>query len=74
MISYDGLYEQLRRKGITKTDLTSEIGISSRTIAKIAKGEKLSNNRDFLPHNSKDCQRRKALEQNAGEDRRFSRL
>ena len=43
MISYDGLYEQLRRKGITKTDLTSEIGISSRTIAKIAKGEKLSN-------------------------------
>lgn len=43
MISYDGLYEQLRKKGITKTDLTSEIGISSRTIAKIAKGEKLSN-------------------------------
>ena len=42
MISYDGLYEQLRRKGITKTDLTSELGISSRTIAKIAKGEKLS--------------------------------
>ncbi|MER2026815.1 MAG: helix-turn-helix domain-containing protein, partial [Lachnospiraceae bacterium] len=42
MISYDGLYEQLRRKGITKTDLTSKIGISSRTIAKIAKGEKLS--------------------------------
>ena len=42
MISYDGLYEQLRKKGITKTDLTSEIGISSRTIAKIAKGEKLS--------------------------------
>ena len=43
MISYDGLYEQLQKKGITKTDLTSEIGISSRTIAKIAKGEKLSN-------------------------------
>lgn len=42
MISYDGLYEQLRKNGITKTDLTSEIGISSRTIAKIAKGEKLS--------------------------------
>jgi Uncharacterized conserved protein len=42
MVSYDGLYEQLRKKGITKTDLTSEIGISSRTIAKIAKGEKLS--------------------------------
>ena len=41
MISYDGLYEQLRRAGITKTNLTA-IGISSRTIAKIAKGEKLS--------------------------------
>ena len=43
MISYEGLYEQLQRKGITKTDLTQAIGISSRTIAKIAKGEKLSN-------------------------------
>ena len=42
MVSYDGLYEQLQKKGITRTDLTSEIGISSRTIAKIAKGEKLS--------------------------------
>ena len=44
MISYDGLYEQLRNKGITKTDLTVAPGISSRTIAKIAKGEKLSRN------------------------------
>lgn len=42
MVSYDGLYEQLKHRGITKTDLTSEIGISSRTIAKIAKSEKLS--------------------------------
>ena len=42
MISYDGLYEQLRKKGISKTDLTKALGISSRTIAKIAKGEKLS--------------------------------
>ncbi|MBR6404750.1 MAG: Fic family protein [Lachnospiraceae bacterium] len=42
MFSYDGLYEQLNRKGVTKTDLTREIGISSRTIAKIARGEKLS--------------------------------
>ena len=42
MVSYDGLYEQLQKKGITKTDLTSEIGISSRTIAKIAEGQKLS--------------------------------
>ena len=44
MISYDGLYEQLRKKGIRKTDLTQALGISSRTIAKIAKGEKLSEN------------------------------
>ena len=42
MVSYQGLYEQLQKKGITKTDLTAEPGISSRTIAKIGKGEKLS--------------------------------
>jgi len=42
MISYDGLYRQLRNKGIKKTELTRALGISSRTIAKIAKGEKLS--------------------------------
>ena len=42
MISYEGLNEQLQKKGITKTDLTVEVGISSRTIAKISKGEKLS--------------------------------
>ena len=42
MVSYEGLCEQLRKKGITRTDLTMEIGISSRTIAKIARGEKLS--------------------------------
>ena len=42
MVSYEGLYEQLRRKGLTKTDLTVEPGISSRTIARMAKGERLS--------------------------------
>lgn len=42
LISYDGLFMQLQKKGITKTDLTRLIGISSRTIAKIAKGMKLS--------------------------------
>ena len=41
MISYEGLYEQLQKSGISKTDLT-KLGISSRTIAKIGKGEKLS--------------------------------
>ena len=42
MYNYEGLYKQLSEKGITKTDLTREIGISSRTIAKISKGEKMS--------------------------------
>lgn len=42
MIQYKGLYSKLAEKGITKTDLTKELGISSKTIAKIAKGEKLS--------------------------------
>ena len=42
MIRYNGQYSKLAEKGITKTDLSKELGISSRTIAKIAKGEKLS--------------------------------
>lgn len=42
MIRYNGLYSKLTEKGITKTDLSKELGISSRTIAKIARGEKLS--------------------------------
>lgn len=42
MISYSGLEQQLNKKGISKTDLTTVLGISSRTIAKIGKGEKLS--------------------------------
>lgn len=41
MISYDGLHKKLRQAGLVKTDLTVA-GISSRTIAKIAKGQKLS--------------------------------
>ena len=42
MIRYNGLYRKLSEKGITKTDLSKELGISSKTIAKIARGEKLS--------------------------------
>ena len=42
MLSYKGLNDLLQKKEIRKTDLTMGIGISSRTIAKIAKGEKLS--------------------------------
>ena len=42
MYSYDGMKERLRIKAIRKSDLTKILGISSRTIAKIAKGEKIS--------------------------------
>ena len=42
MISYEGLEKALKEKGIGKTKLSTELGLSSRTIAKIAKGEKLS--------------------------------
>ena len=42
MIRYNGFYSKLAEKEITKTDLSKELGISSKTIAKIAKGEKLS--------------------------------
>ena len=42
MILYDGLEKSLKEKGIGKTELSIELGLSSRTIAKIAKGEKLS--------------------------------
>ena len=42
MILYDGLEKLLKAKGIGKTELSKELGLSSRTIAKIAKGEKLS--------------------------------
>ena len=42
MISYKGLEAKLNEHGITRSDLTKELGISSRTIAKIGRGEKLS--------------------------------
>ena len=41
MVSYEGLNRRLAERGITKTALGAELGISSRTIAKIAKGEKI---------------------------------
>ena len=43
MISYDGLEKELKVRGIGKTELSKKLGISTRTIAKIGKGEKLSN-------------------------------
>lgn len=42
MVSYEGLEKALKEKGIGKTKLSTELGFSTRTIAKIAKGEKLS--------------------------------
>ena len=42
MISYDGLEKALKEKGIGRTELSAELGLSTRTVAKIAKGEKLS--------------------------------
>lgn len=42
MYSYDGLNNLLQAKGMKKSELTSKLGISSRTIAKIGKGEKLA--------------------------------
>lgn len=44
MISYIGLETLLKEKKIGKTELSLELGLSTRTVAKIAKGEKLSNN------------------------------
>lgn len=50
---------RLKEKGLTKSDLTKKLGISSRTIAKISKGEKIANNvlvkiADFLDCNPND--------------------
>ena len=42
MISYEWLEKVLKEKNIKKSDLSTELRISSRTIAKISKGEKLS--------------------------------
>ncbi len=43
MFSYDGLIQKLKDKELTKTALTEKLGISSRTIAKISRGEKIAN-------------------------------
>ena len=42
MISYEGLIKAMKEKGVGKTDLSRDLGLSTRTVAKIAKGEKLS--------------------------------
>ena len=42
MISYDGLERRLKEKDIGKTELSTRLGLSTRTVAKIAKCERLS--------------------------------
>lgn len=42
MIPYKGLETKLKERDITCSDLTKLLGIISRTIAKIGRGEKLS--------------------------------
>ena len=42
MISYEALLKALKEKGVGKTDLSRDLGLSTRTVAKIAKGERLS--------------------------------
>lgn len=59
MYSYKPLENKLKEIGLTKSDLTAKLGISSKTIAKISKGEKIANYvlvkiADFLHCNSSD--------------------
>ena len=42
MISYSGLITKLQERNMTKSDLVSALGISSRTVAKIGRGEKIA--------------------------------
>lgn len=42
MYDYFGLYKLLKEKNLYKSDLTQKLNISSRTIAKISRGEKVS--------------------------------
>lgn len=44
MYSYKPLENKLKEIDLTKSDLTTQLGISSRTVAKISKGEKIANN------------------------------
>lgn len=44
MVSYDNLVKILKESGLKKSDLTKLLGISSRTVAKIGKGEKIADN------------------------------
>ena len=43
-VSYNGLWKLLIDKNMKKIDLTKNLGISSSTVAKMTKGEKVSMN------------------------------
>lgn len=42
MYSYDGLLKNLNEKNMTRSTLADKLGVSSRTIAKISRGEKIA--------------------------------
>ena len=42
MVSYGGLLQKLKSRQLTKTALAAQLGISSRTIAKIGRGERIA--------------------------------
>lgn len=42
LISYSGLLNKLKEKGLNKTSLVDNVGVSSRTVAKIGRGEKIA--------------------------------
>lgn len=57
MISYDGLTRLLKKNGLKKSELTAKLGISSRTIAKISKSEKIADNVIMRLCEFFDCQK-----------------
>lgn len=63
MISYKGLNELIKKKGIKKSELTKILGISSRTIAKISKGEKIADNVIFRLCNYFECEKKDIFEE-----------
>ncbi len=42
LVSYDGLLRRLRERGLSRTALAKTVGISSRTMAKIGRGERVA--------------------------------
>ena len=41
-VSYNGLWKLLKDKNLKKSDLVEKVGLSSSTVAKMGKGEKVS--------------------------------